>query len=165
MIEKNNIKKSVLVLGGYGFIGRHVAQHLKDMGHRVVVSSRQPSHCDDAISVVAHKDTSAELDDKIKGFDVVINAIGILRERFGESYEAVHHHFADRLANVCANRRIRMVHVSALGLKNTVRSRFLTSKTRGEVALKSAGADWLIVRPSIIDGDGGYGARWFRRVA
>ena len=165
MTKSNNTKKSFLVLGGYGFIGRHVIDHLRRMGHKVVVSSRKPSGNEDAIKVVAHKDSIGELEAKVKGFDAVINTIGILRERLGESYEAVHHHFVDRVARVCSDRGTRFVHVSALGLNNPVRSRFLTSKADSELALRRSGADWVIVRPSIIDGDGGYGAKWFRRVA
>src|SRR6266705_2229721 len=36
-------KMSVLVLGGAGFIGRHVAAALAKRGHSVVIGSRHPS--------------------------------------------------------------------------------------------------------------------------
>jgi len=58
-----------------------------------------------------------------------------------------------------------VVQVSALGLENPVKSRFSTSKLRGEKTLKSSHANWAIVRPSLVDGEGGYGAKWFQRVA
>jgi NADH dehydrogenase len=50
-------------------------------------------------------------------------------------------------------------------LSNGSRSRFLRSKLAGEMALRASGADWHIVRPSLLDGDGGYGAKWLRMVA
>lgn len=59
----------------------------------------------------------------------------------------------------------RLVHVSALGLHADARSRFLRSKLRGEQAVKASGLDWSIVRPSLLDGDGGFGAHWMRMMA
>jgi len=50
-------------------------------------------------------------------------------------------------------------------LNNAVKSRFLTSKLAGEHALVNSKADWFLVRPSLVDGVGGFGARWFERVA
>jgi uncharacterized protein YbjT (DUF2867 family) len=41
----------------------------------------------------------------------------------------------------------------------------LLSKGKGEHALIESGADWLIIRPSLLEGESGYGARWFRRIA
>lgn len=162
-----NLKlKKVLVLGGYGFIGRYVVQHLRDAGHDVWIGSRKVNTREQTISVPFHKLSSGrELARLVGDFDVIINTVGILRERFGETYDEVHHRFVERLAVICAERNIRLVHVSALGLDNPVRSRFLLSKKLGEEAIKRSNADWFIVRPSLIDGEGGYGAKWFRRLA
>ena len=63
------------------------------------------------------------------------------------------------LARACRELPKRFVHVSALGLHADARSRFLTSKLAGEVAIKTSGAHWAIVRPSLLDGEGGCGAR------
>ena len=66
----------------------------------------------------------------------------------------------------CARLRVRrLIHVSALGLQAGARSAFLTSKLRGERAIKAGRIDWTIVRPSLLDGEGGFGARWMRMVA
>ena len=59
----------------------------------------------------------------------------------------------------------RLVHVSALGLDQRVTSGFLISKRHGEAALRARSFDCVIVRPSLLDGADGYGARWFRKVA
>ena len=63
------------------------------------------------------------------------------------------------LARTCRELPKRFVHVSALGLHADARSRFLTSKLAGEVAIKTSGGHWAIVRPSLLDGEGGCGAR------
>jgi len=101
----------------------------------------------------------------LNGIDVVINTVGILRQRQGETYEHVHHHVLKTLTQACVKKGVRLVHVSALGLGNPIKSRFSSSKLRGEEVLKNSHADWAIVRPSLVDGDGGYGAKWFQRVA
>jgi NADH dehydrogenase len=69
------------------------------------------------------------------------------------------------LAEACARRGVRLVHVSALGLRAEARSYFLRSKHFAERKIAASGADYSIVRPALLDGDGGYGARWLRRVA
>jgi NADH dehydrogenase len=69
------------------------------------------------------------------------------------------------LAAACRERGLPFVHVSALGLRHAHRSRFLRSKRVGEDAIMASGADWRIARPSLLDGRGGYGARWLRALA
>src|SRR4029079_9648837 len=76
--------------------------------------------------------------------------------------DRVHRLAPAALAEACRLRGLRLVHVSALGLQADARSRFLRSKLAAELALKASGADWRIVRPSLLDGEGGYGAKWLR---
>jgi len=98
--------------------------------------------------------------------DVVLNCVGILRQRGAETYEKVHHLAPAALADACSMAGVRrLVHVSALGLDQRVTSGFLISKRHGEAALQARSFDCVIVRPSLLDGADGYGARWFRRVA
>jgi NADH dehydrogenase len=77
----------------------------------------------------------------------------------------VHARAPAALARACTQLGVRLVHISALGLHDGARSRFLTSKLAGERAVAASGADCCIVRPSLLDGEGGFGARWLRRVA
>jgi NADH dehydrogenase len=107
----------------------------------------------------------ADWDRLLDGIDVVVNCVGILRQRGAETYDRVHHRAPAALARACAARAIRLVHVSALALHDGARSRFLRSKLAGERAIRASGADWRIVRPSLLDGPDGYGARWLRLLA
>lgn len=162
----------VLVLGGTGFIGRHVASALRAQGCRVAIGSRAPrrhrrNHLADdwrevRMECLLHAGDWPAL---LEGCDAVVNCVGILRPRGGETYDRVHHRAPAALAAACGACGLRLVHVSALGLDADVRSRFLRSKRDGEAALRASGADWHIVRPSLLDGEGGFGARWIRRVA
>jgi uncharacterized protein YbjT (DUF2867 family) len=163
----------VLVLGGAGFIGRHVAAALRARGCRVIVGTRHPARRQRASAEpLEYRHARLERmlvpeawDDVLQGCDSVVNCVGILRERGRETYDRVHHRAPAALAAACGQRGLRLVHVSALGLDADVRSGFLRSKRDGEAALRASAADWHIVRPSLLDGDGGFGARWIRRVA
>jgi len=167
---------TTLVLGGAGFIGRHAAAALAKRGHTVVIGTRHPTRARRRLPPVLHRCELREVhferllapeswDTLLRGVDTVVNSVGILRERGAETYERVHHLAPAALAAACAHGGIRLVHVSALGLHAGARSGFLTAKLAGERAIAACGSDYSIVRPSLLDGEGGYGALWFRRVA
>ncbi len=172
----NDPPRRVLVLGGTGFIGRHAVAALLQSGCEVVIGSRQPQRIERRVPDLAdrceHRQTRLErLTDAqdwigmLADIDIVLNCVGILRQRGRETYRRVHHLATAALAESCRSRELRLIHVSALGLHANARSRFLRSKLDGENALRASGADWRIVRPSLLDGDGGYGAKWLRRIA
>lgn len=145
--------------------------------HEVVIGSRYPERAPRRLPMQAHhcERRAARLERLLTaemwrpllvGIDVVVNCVGILRERGAETYEKVHHLAPAALADACIDCGVRrLIHVSALGLDQRVTSGFLTSKRRGELALAQKKLDCIIVRPSLLDGADGYGARWFRKVA
>lgn len=167
---------TILVLGGAGFIGRHVVAALLARGETVTIGTRHPRRARRRLPALA---ASCELREAhleklaapadwyalLEGVGLVVNAVGILRERGPETYDSVHHLAPAALAKICARLGLRLIHVSALGLHDGARSRFITSKRAGERAIVASGADYTIVRPSLLDGEGGFGARWLRWVA
>ncbi|MEM7357864.1 MAG: NAD(P)H-binding protein [Pseudomonadota bacterium] len=168
-----NPNQTVLVLGGNGFIGRHIVDYLERVGATVVIGTRgiqgkhEPGSRKCILQNIEHV---SDWDRHLEGIDVVVNAVGILRQRFRETYEQVHYRAVACLVDACAKKRIRLVHISVLGLDNEIRSRFVTSKRRAEQMIQASHADWYLVRPSLVDnggepGVGGNGAKWFRRMA
>ena len=166
----------VLVLGGAGFIGRHASAALVARGHEVVVGTRRPARAAKRLPPRLHGCERREVrferlctpeawEPLLRGVDTVVNAVGILRERGAGTYSRVHHLAPAALAAACARRAIRLVHVSALGLHASARSGFLSSKLAGERAIAACGSNYSIVRPPLLDGEGGFGAAWFRHVA
>ncbi|MEP6607539.1 MAG: NAD(P)H-binding protein [Burkholderiaceae bacterium] len=167
----------VLVLGGAGFIGRHTVAALLARGHEVVIGSRYPERAARRLPPEAHRCergaarfeqllTAESWQPLLARVDVAVNCVGILRQRGAETYEKVHHRAPAALADACERSGVRrLLHISALGLEQQVTSRFLTSKRSGEAALRARTFECLIVRPSLLAGDDGYGSRWFRSVA
>ena len=160
--EKMSNARRVLVLGGRGFIGRHAVDALRARGADVTIGTRR-ALAPNELEISLHQE--GVWAEKIKPFDVVLNCVGILRQRYRESYRQVHQLAPGAIAAACSASDIRFVHVSALGLTADAKSRFITSKLEGENSIRSVGGDWAIARLSLIDGDGGYGAAWLRGVA
>lgn len=162
----------VLVIGGTGFIGGSVVTALIATGAEVVIGTRHPSRTGRAglacevEHVALHCLTEPDdWHDRVARFDVIVNCAGILRERWGETYEAVYHRAPLALAVACAAQGKRLVYITALGLTAQASSGFITAKLKGENALLAANFNRCIVRPSLLDGPDGFGARWLRRVA
>ena len=166
----------ILVLGATGFVGRHATAALLARGHRVVVGTRHPGRAAQRLPAEARGCERREVHfeslttryvwkPRLAGVDAVVNAVGILRERGGETYDRVHNMAPAALALACERLGLRLVHVSMLGLRRESRSRFLRSKALAERAIAATRADYCIVRPSLLDGEGGFGAGWMRRVA
>jgi NADH dehydrogenase len=159
-----------------GFLGRHVVAALCARGHVVVVGSRDGRR---AARLCARLNVRASFrhvrferltaagcwDAMLDDVDVAVNCVGILRERGAATFDRIHHLAPAALAADCARLDVRLIHVSALGLTSVARSRFISSKLRGEQALRDSAAEFTVVRPSLLDDDGGHGARWLRALA
>jgi len=160
----------ILVLGGRGFIGRHAVSHLKRKScGRLAVGTRaarpvqdQLEHLEIRFHERLHRDDWVDVASE---FDVILNCVGILRPVGASTYDRVHHLAPKALAAACRRTNTRFIHVSALALNHPHRSRFLVSKRDGENAIIAQGGDWMIVRPSLLDGEGGFGAAWLRAVS
>jgi uncharacterized protein YbjT (DUF2867 family) len=166
----------VMVLGGSGFIGRHAASALRARGHTVIIGTRHPKRalkklpaglqdCELRETHFESLTTRYVWQPLLADVDAVVNAVGILRERGRETYDRVHNMAPTALSEACERLRLRLIHVSALGLRPQALSGFIHSKILAERAIAAGGADYSIVRPSLLDGEGGFGAEWIRRVA
>jgi len=165
-----------MVLGGTGFVGRHAVCALLARGHTVIIGTRHPRRAARRLPSEARACELREVRFQflttryvwkplLGDVDVVVNAVGILRERGGETYERVHEMAPAALALACERDGVRLVHVSALGLRPRAYSRFLRSKAAAERAIADTNADYSIVRPSLLEGEGGYAAEWLRKLA
>ena len=150
--------KKILILGGTGFVGRHVCEKLVEAQCRVTVVTRRRSNAQhllmlpmvDVIETPAHD--SASLAGLLAGHDAVVNLIAILHGSEA-AFEKVHVQLPLALARACEASGVRrIVHISALGASLDSTSMYQRSKARGEAVLAGAGLDLTVLRPSVIFG-------------
>lgn len=148
----------VLVLGGTGFVGRSVCEHLVRAGWRVTVPTRRPSHARcvqhlpglDVLTANVHD--PAELARLLPGHDAVVHLVAILHGNEA-AFERVHVTLPRQLAQACLAAGVRrLVHISALGADAQGPSMYQRSKADGEGVLRAAGLDLTVLRPSVIFG-------------
>jgi NADH dehydrogenase len=155
--------RKFLILGGTGFVGRSVCEKLVERsggaeGRLRVATRRFPRarHLQLLPTVeIACGDVhdGATLARMLRDTDAVINLAAILHGSEAE-FERVHVRLPGTLAAACNAAGVRrLVHVSALGAAIDGPSRYLRSKARGEEALKAAGLELTILRPSVIFGE------------
>lgn len=148
----------VLVLGGSGFVGRHVCEQLVRAGHQVTVPTRRASRAASVqtlpgltvIETDVHDD--AALAALMAGHSAVVNLIAVLHGNEAR-FERMHVQLPQRIAAAMRQAGVeRLVHVSALGADLQGPSLYQRSKARGEAVLASAGLDLTVLRPSVIFG-------------
>lgn len=153
--------KRILVLGGTGFVGRHLCEALQDQDALItVVTRRLPARSVQMlprVQVIQGDVFDAQtLLSLVAGHDIVVNLVAILHGTANE-FERVHVELPQMLARVCANSGVqRLVHVSALGADVHGPSLYQRSKGRGEAALldvaTTSGMSIQMIRPSVIFG-------------
>ncbi len=152
--------KRVLVLGGTGFVGRHLCEKLQRAGWQTTVPTRRAAnasavqHLPRLTVVEASVHDEATLTRLLAGHDAVVNLVAILHGNEA-AFERAHVQLPATLARACEASGVRrLVHVSALGAQLDGPSMYQRSKARGEEVLRSAGLALSILRPSVIFGDG-----------
>jgi len=150
----------ILVLGGTGFVGRHVCEKAAGMGCRLTVPTRHPDTGKSVLTlpwvdlVVADVHDESALTQLVRGHDAVINLVAILHGN-EDAFDHVHVALAQKLVRACQAAGVRrVVHVSALGASVDGPSMYQRSKARGEATLAAGGLDLSILRPSVIFGAG-----------
>ena len=110
----------VLVLGGSGFVGRHVCEALSRLGWQITVPTRRlPARSVQmlpGVSVVqANIHEPRELNALVRGHDAVVNLVAILHGN-ESAFEHVHVTLPTLIAKACKAAHVkRLVHISALG--------------------------------------------------
>jgi NADH dehydrogenase len=150
------------VIGGSGFIGRHVVRRLARAGWLVRVGVRRP---DEALflkpmgdlgqitPVAANIRDERSIAEAVAGASVVVNLVGVLYERGRQGFAAVHVEGAGRVARLAKAAGVdRFVHVSAIGANPASPSAYARTKAAGEKAVLEAFPTATILRPSIVFG-------------
>jgi NADH dehydrogenase len=159
--------KKVLILGGTGFVGRHLCTKLALLPWQLTVPTRRFDRTK-ALQVQPRLELfeadifdDATLARLLQGHDAVINLVAQLHGTEA-SFARAHVELPQKLARACSAAGVRRVlHVSALGVPalqpELAPSTYLRSKARGEAVLRQAtaayGLDLTVIRPSVIFGE------------
>ena len=156
---------SIVVLGGTGFLGtRLVARLIKD-GHQVTVLSRDREQHKHLLVLpgltLENCDVyqEAQLSERLRGSDVVINLVGILNERWfgGAGFRRAHTELTQHVLNAARSAGVkRLLQVSALKAAADAPSYYLRSKGEAEKLIRdqNTALDWTIFQPSVMFGPG-----------
>lgn len=151
----------VAVTGAGGFVGRHIIDQLVERGHEPRALLRDPARLPflrpDAVTVVrgdlADHDALRRL---THGADAVMHLVGIIAERRGVTFQAVHVESTHALAVAARLAGVRrFIHMSAQGARDAPgATAYHRTKAQGEAVVRASGVPHVIFRPSFISGPG-----------
>ncbi len=168
----NGAAQRVVVMGGSGFVGRHLVARLAADGHDIVVPTRRREAAKHLILLPTVEVVEADVFDRVAlarllaGANAVVNLVGILNESGGATFARSHVELARTLTAACAATGIRrFLQMSALHADPAGPSRYQRSKGEAEAIVRSSPLGWTIFRPSVIFGPEDAFLNLFARVA
>ena len=154
-------ERTVAVFGGTGFLGRRVVRHLRRCGLSVRSASRHPDWGKElfALDDPHLQSVEADIHDEqsvaraLAGAYGAVNAISLYVEHGTETFHSLHVECAQRLATQARQAGVeRLVHVSGIGADVASPSRYVRKRREGELAVRAAFADALLIRPAVMFG-------------
>lgn len=154
-------KRRICIIGGTGFVGRHLVARLVEDGHYVKVLARHRERHRELLVLPTVHVIEADVRDEttllreFRGMDAVINLVGILNESGRTRFRDLHVELPRRVMAACRKNNIkRLLHMSALNADaGRGASQYLRTKGEGENAMHAeSGIAVTSFRPSIIFG-------------
>jgi NADH dehydrogenase len=149
--------ENVCVLGGSGFLGRHVCEQLAARGYRVRVPTRRRERVKHLTVLPTAEVIEADIHDPralawcLREQHAVINLVGVLHGGFQQA----HVELPRKVVAACREQGVqRLLHMSALNADVNGPSDYLRSKGQGEIIVRDSGLAYTIFRPSVVFGPG-----------
>lgn len=158
------MRNLVTVFGGSGFIGAQVVRQLAKAGWRVRVAVREPGlayamrlagDVGQVDIVQANIRSPASIRRALEGATAAVNLVGVLSERGRQGFQAVHVMGARNVAEAAKAMDVtRLVQMSALGADPQGQAKYARTKAEGEAVVREIFPSAVIIRPSIVFGQG-----------
>jgi len=151
----------VTVIGGSGFLGRHVVRLLAAQGYQIKVACRRPDlaghlqplcNVGQAQLIQTNVRYPWSVARAVQGADVVINLVGTGEQVGKQTFSALNVRGAKIVAEATKAAGARLVHVSDICAEQD--GEYCQSRMNGEKAVRSVLPEAIIIRPSIMFGDG-----------
>ncbi len=152
----------VTILGGSGFVGRHLVGRLAAKGYRIRLAVRDTERAAQLITQgdtgqIVGMQTNIRNRESVKravaGADIVINLVGLLYQAGAQSFDAVHVDGAAKVADAAKKAGAsQFIHMSALGADEHSPSEYARTKAGGEQAARENFHGATILRPSVVFG-------------
>ena len=158
-------QRTITVLGGTGFIGRHLTERLTAANWLVRIPTRHPEHHRDLLVGRRVELLQGNINDpdflaaSLAGADAAVNLVGILNERGhdGSGFRAAHVELPRKVVGACQAAGVpRLLHMSALNADaEKGPSHYLRTKGEGEALVHGVtGLAVTSFRPSVVFGPG-----------
>jgi len=176
--------RRILVVGGSGFVGRHLIAALAATGAEVTVPTRRRERAKQLVLLPTVEVVEGDVADAgalarlAAGHDALINLVGVLHSRrgrpdergpndYGPGFARAHVEIAQAAVAACRATGVRrLLHMSALGAAPGAPSEYLRSKGIGEQAVLAAeDLAVTVFRPSVIFGPDDQFLNLFARLA
>ncbi len=152
----------IVVLGGTGFVGRHMVPRLQADGHRISVLSRNRDLNRELGVLPRVMVENCDVHDRpaltrqFEGADAVINLVGILNESGsdGSGFRRAHVELTETVIAACKAAKVpRLLQMSALRAGEGA-SHYLRTRADAESRVRDSRLAWTMFRPSVIFGRG-----------
>ncbi|WP_018987449.1 SDR family oxidoreductase [Methylophilus methylotrophus] len=161
----------IFLTGSSGFIGRHLLAAFIAKGHSVTCAVRAlPEIKRQGVRYVI-ADFSLHIDpqdwlSKLDDIDIVVNAVGIIRQNGNQTFETLHTKAPIALFAASQQKGVKLVlQISALGADENATSHYHLSKKAADDYLKNSTLPAIILQPSLVYGPGGKSASLFNTLA
>lgn len=161
-MANSNSEKLVTIIGGSGFVGRHIVRALAREGYRIRCACRRPDlagHLQPLGNVGQIQPVQANIrypesiETVCTGSDIVINCVGILAPSGQQTFATVQSHGAEVCARAASTAKAKsFIQISAIGADEDSEAEYARSKAEGEERAASAFPGAIILRPSIVFG-------------
>lgn len=160
---------NILLVGAGGFIGRHLLRALLANGHQVLATSRSGAGAWQPGVRWLALDLAELADDPDHfpwpdGVELLINAAGLLASDSVELYR-VQDRGTRHLFELAAEHGARVLQLSALGAGSQPGIPFLASKAAADEHLLALDIPAVVLRPSLVLGEGGASSGWLARLS